>query len=77
LKVSANVRIAIQYFENNFGGGVANAPPGCVPGKEYMFIKLYELSTWWVRDMSNTSFDVIRNGRWVRRGNLFSLRDIW
>jgi len=31
-KVSANVKIAIQYFENFGGANAPNAPPGCAPG---------------------------------------------
>jgi len=32
LKVSANVKIAMQYFENSGGKNSPNAPPGCAPG---------------------------------------------
>jgi len=31
LKVSANVKIAIHYFENFGGANAPNAPPGCAP----------------------------------------------
>jgi len=34
--------------------------------KEYIFIKMYELSKWWVRIMIGTAFDIIRNICWVR-----------
>jgi len=32
LKVSANVKIAMQCFENFGGTNAPNAPPGCAPG---------------------------------------------
>jgi len=30
----------------------------CRRFKGYMFIKMYELSKWWVRDMIGTAFDI-------------------
>jgi len=32
MKVSANVKIAMQCFENFGGANAPNAPPGCAPG---------------------------------------------
>jgi len=41
LKVSANVRIAMQYFENFVGG---KCPPGCAPAYHaYEFFFLHGL----------------------------------
>jgi len=31
----------------------------CRRFKEYMIIKMYELSKWWVRNMIGTAFDLI------------------
>jgi len=45
--------------------------------KEYIFIKMYELSKWWVRIMIGTAFDIIRNICWVRWSNSCNLWNIW
>jgi len=42
-----------------------------------MFIKMYELSKWWVRDMIGASFDLIWNLCWVWWSNLCSLWNMW
>jgi len=42
-----------------------------------MFIKMYELSKWWVRNVIGTSIYFVRNICWVRWSNLCSLWTIW
>jgi len=55
LKVSANVRITIQYFENFGGANAPNAPPGCAPTSVTFCLQLYSEG---VATLSSTGLDL-------------------
>jgi len=43
LKVSTNVKIAMQCFEHFGGESAPNTPPGCAPDVWYHFISVWRL----------------------------------